>query len=414
MTTSASRGIVTVTSLRLCSRAPETTIWACRDTRSSVRNARTDPSNTCSPGPALCGRDSDRVGTEPETKGRSIDQLGAIRESRASAAASRRGATHGRSGSPGGRRRSPASCSRCDRSSPPVDGIGVVFALVGGSFCAFGLIAWHRRPDSLGGALMTATGFLFFAAPVLGPLEAPLAFTAYVLVVDLWIFPFVALLLTFLTAGRLQARLRPPAGRLVRAARGRPASCLAPDRRPGRRHRPHRAQPAARLPGHRLRPHHPRRLQRGSLAFLGTVTVVVIVARWLRASGPRRRAMLPSLAGAFALACFAALLVNDLISGSRSQLLLWCAACSLVAVPAAFLTGLLRSRLARGGLAELVRDLGSAHGAELERALARTLGDPQLRVAYWLPEDPTPTRTRRAAGRAAGARRRPRRRARRA
>ena len=86
----------------------------------------------------------------------------------------------------------------------PVDGIGVVFALVGGSFCAFGLIAWHRRPDSLSGALMTATGFLFFAAPVLGPLEAPLAFTVYVLVVDLWIFPFVALLLTFLTAGRLQ------------------------------------------------------------------------------------------------------------------------------------------------------------------------------------------------------------------
>ena len=86
----------------------------------------------------------------------------------------------------------------------PVDGIGVVFALVGGSFCAFGLIAWHRRPDSRSGALMTATGFLFFAAPVLGRSTAPLAFTVCVLIVDLWIFSFVALLLTFLTAGRLQ------------------------------------------------------------------------------------------------------------------------------------------------------------------------------------------------------------------
>ena len=113
---------------------------------------------------------------------------------------------------------------------------------------------------------------------------------------------------------------------------------------------------------------------------------MVIVARWLRASGPRRRAMLPSLAGA---------LRARLLRGAARQrpdlrialaVLLWCAACSLVAVPAAFLAGLLRSRLARGGLAELVRDLGSAHGAELERALARTLGDPELRVAYWLPE----------------------------
>jgi len=267
----------------------------------------------------------------------------------------------------------------------PVDGIGVVFALVGGSFCAFGLIAWHRRPDSRSGALMTATGFLFFAAPVLGPLEAPLAFTVYVLVVDLWIFPFVALLLTFLTAGRLQ----PGVDRWLVASFALPvivlqaAWLLTADLVDG-----------TDLTGKNLLlvfpdadfAHQIDRLQRGSLALLGAVTVVVILARWLRASGPRRRALLPSLAGAFALACFAALLVNDLISGTRSQFLLWCAACSLVAVPAAFLAGLLRSRLARGGLADLVRDLGSAHGADLERVLARTLGDPELRVAYWLPE----------------------------
>src|SRR5215213_2094250 len=45
MTTSASRGIATVTSLRLCSRAPVTTIWDCRDTRSSVRKTPTESSN---------------------------------------------------------------------------------------------------------------------------------------------------------------------------------------------------------------------------------------------------------------------------------------------------------------------------------------------------------------------------------
>src|ERR671910_3369084 len=61
MTTSASRGIATVTSLRLCSRAPETTIWACRDTRPSVRNERTETSNTCSLPLALC--DQLRIGS---------------------------------------------------------------------------------------------------------------------------------------------------------------------------------------------------------------------------------------------------------------------------------------------------------------------------------------------------------------
>src|SRR5215207_368166 len=48
MTTMASRGIATVTSLRLCSRAPVTTIWDCRDTGSSVRKRRTESANVCS------------------------------------------------------------------------------------------------------------------------------------------------------------------------------------------------------------------------------------------------------------------------------------------------------------------------------------------------------------------------------
>ena len=50
----------------------------------------------------------------------------------------------------------------------PVQGLEVVFACVGGSFAACGLVAWHRRPDSRSGALMTATGFAFFLPTLLG------------------------------------------------------------------------------------------------------------------------------------------------------------------------------------------------------------------------------------------------------
>ena len=83
---------------------------------------------------------------------------------------------------------------------------------------------------------------------------------------------------------------------------------------------------------------------------------------------------------------FAALLTNDLVTGSRSQVVLWAAVISLVSVPAAFLVGLLRSRLARGGLADLFRELNTTRGATLQAALAKTLGDPGLVVAYRLPE----------------------------
>jgi hypothetical protein len=46
----------------------------------------------------------------------------------------------------------------------------------------------------------------------------------------------------------------------------------------------------------------------------------------------------------------------------------------------------LRSRLARAGLAELFRELRTLRGGALQDALARTLGDPALVVAHRLPE----------------------------
>jgi signal transduction histidine kinase len=83
---------------------------------------------------------------------------------------------------------------------------------------------------------------------------------------------------------------------------------------------------------------------------------------------------------------FAALLVVDLVADDRSQVLLWIAACSLVAVPSAFLAGLLRSRLARGGLADLFGRLPTMPPEQLQAALGRVLGDPELMIAFPLPE----------------------------
>jgi signal transduction histidine kinase len=59
----------------------------------------------------------------------------------------------------------------------------------------------------------------------------------------------------------------------------------------------------------------------------------------------------------------------------------------LATVPFALELGLLRSRLARGAVAELVVELGQTRApGKLREALARALHDPALTLAYWLPE----------------------------
>jgi signal transduction histidine kinase len=254
----------------------------------------------------------------------------------------------------------------------------VVYRLIGGSFAACGLIAWRRRPDSRSGLLMTIAGLGFFLSATIGQLHASVAQTAAILVQELWAPFFVALLLTLLTGGRLESRLDwLLVGAFVLALWILQVVWLLFYEQEGNL--------LAVFPNADIADAVDK--SQRSLAGLACVAVAVVVAaRWRAASRPRRRALLPSVAGSVALLLFAALLTNDIVTGSRSQAILWLAIVSLVSVPLAFLVGLLRSRLARGGLADLFRDLKTTRGFALQEALAKTLGDPSLVVAYRLPE----------------------------
>jgi signal transduction histidine kinase len=257
-------------------------------------------------------------------------------------------------------------------------GYGLVFRLIGGSFVACGLIAWRRRPDSNVGLLMTLAGFGFFVAPLAAQLDAPAGDTAAAYFVDIWTIPFIALLLTSVTGGRVQSAVdRLLVWTFVTALLVLQFVWMLFLEQDGNLLVAFPNDGVANVID---------KMQR-SLTLLGCLgTIVVVGARWRVASPARRRALLPSVAGGVTLLLFASLLANDLLgTGKRSDLHLWLAITSLLLVPAAFLAGLLRSRLARAGLTPLIRDLRRMRGAELQAALARAMGDRNLVVARRVP-----------------------------
>src|SRR5262249_10564310 len=76
-------------------------------------------------------------------------------------------------------------------------------------------------------------------------------------------------------------------------------------------------------------------------------------------------------------------------AGSPSEALMSVLNAALLTVPAALLWGVLRSRLARGGLPDLFRELGTLRGARLEAGLAQALGGPGLVPACPVPGGPS-------------------------
>jgi DNA-binding CsgD family transcriptional regulator len=122
----------------------------------------------------------------------------------------------------------------------------------------------------------------------------------------------------------------------------------------------------------------------------GVVVVVVLTAlvaamlfwHWWTASALGRRALAPVI---WSSAPVTYLIVTTTLMGRSGSPPL--AQLALTALPAGFLIGLLRIRLARARVTKLVIELsGMPPRRGLRDALARTLRDPSLEVAYWLRE----------------------------
>jgi signal transduction histidine kinase len=271
---------------------------------------------------------------------------------------------------------------------PPTLVLGLA---VGWSFIGVGLIARAGRPSSRTGGLMIALGLAWFArytvavavhpAFVLGVLlgsvylsvlvhllatfpdgrvHGPLAWTV-VLVGYLLSAPLDLFFLTVFSADRGLGEGPPPNGLVIAPTNGE-------------------FEPAGVDLGVQ------------AVVVLLFLTLLALVFRRWRAAGPAlRRSLGPALVGG------SVIVLTILVERTAILLLLppslgvafaWSAQVVLVLWPLALLIGLLRSQLDRSAVGRLVVELGAGvpEPSELRGVLSRTLHDPSLELAFWVPE----------------------------
>jgi signal transduction histidine kinase len=131
-----------------------------------------------------------------------------------------------------------------------------------------------------------------------------------------------------------------------------------------------------------------RKVQLTMLSAFCLVGVAVLVLRRMRAVRSLRRSL-----GLFVDAFAAGLVMIAFLFGAAAfggpwiAQIRWATFAMLALAPTVFAIGLLHARLSRSALGELVAELrGDLTPPGLRDALARTLRDPSLELAYWLPQ----------------------------
>ena len=246
------------------------------------------------------------------------------------------------------------------------------------AFLLAGMVAWWRRPDNRIGPLMVLTGFLWFLSALPGSSVGVL-------------FTFGYASASWAKAVFTQTVLAYPEGRLHSRLERVLVVALYIDVVVGQ----FVTLTFTPVPWNRVLIHGgdaevARELLRAQRWFGFAIVAAALLVLGLRlrhGSAPLRRAVVPVLVtGALTLGLAGATIVaNEVAAASAVELnLAQIAAFGLM--PIAFLAGLLRSRLARFGVAELVVELSTTpEPGALRGTLARALGDPSLELAYWLP-----------------------------
>ncbi|WP_420032149.1 histidine kinase [Streptomyces sp. cg28] len=269
---------------------------------------------------------------------------------------------------------------------------------VGGAYVIAGLVAWRRRPANHTGPLMTAEGITWFfgnlqgtAVPVLFSLGAWWeALNMAVLLHLVLSFP-EGRLTTVLTRRLVQSAYALVAvGGLIRTL------LFDPARNTGATY----LDCADCGPNLIAVPAWNGAFDAFDAAYhaagwvISAVAAVAIVLRWRHASAARRRALLPAWVGIGIAVVF---LMWDMLFyvvpwfgevGSLAEEAVYLLSdLAQVAVPFAFLAGLLRMHFQRAEVSGLVIDVGTdPDPARVREALVRVLGDATLRLGLWREE----------------------------
>ena len=249
----------------------------------------------------------------------------------------------------------------------PLSGLMLSFVLVSAwSFIASGLVAQMRWPETPTGLLMMLVGVTVLAG-WLEVAEAPALHTFGAWLRPLHWVVFVFLLLSFPT-GRVES----PVALAIVIATFVDLAILA-------------HAPLVIGQDGLGRVLYDASWAIGAVIFLAAS--VLLIQRWSAGTKAWRRTVGPVLwPGALTLAALSYFNISSYLSQSVGLVPLWAFRIAFFAMPFAFLAVLLRLRLARASVAELVVELDESRATgALRDALARALGDPSLAVAYWLP-----------------------------
>jgi signal transduction histidine kinase len=252
--------------------------------------------------------------------------------------------------------------------------------LVGWSFIGTGLYAWWRRPENRTGLLMAAVGFAWFATS-LSASDDDLVFTIGIALDGLYGALLGHLLIAFPT-GRLATRaerLLVTGIYLTVTVLQLPALLFEDTDEPRNLLMVESNQDLSDLLD----------ALQFAVAFALIVASFVIVARRRAQVAPAQRPVLAPVlwTGGATLAALTVALTFDAV-GSPKEGLERLSLALFATVPFGFLVGGLRTRLAHGAaVSRLIARLGQVPGEHaLRAALAEALGDPSLRLAYWLPD----------------------------
>ena len=251
----------------------------------------------------------------------------------------------------------------------------------GAAFVVSGLVALTLRPENRTGVYLAATGYVWFFG-ALQQSSSDWLFTIGFLFGNLVWVPFTALVLAYPT-GQFETRFQrlfPIVTGVVLAVPALVAALL--DSRPAS-DCPECADSAIALRGDTDAGHVLDLFTSAAGLILIAIAITMLVRRWRRASRATRKLAWPVIAaGITALSAVGLLVVSNEISRSAGDALQPLFFVAFAAVPVSFLFGVLRTRLARSSVSELVVALEA--GEPLRAALAGAMGDPELDVVYWL------------------------------